>query len=119
MSAGPGLLTRIRRIFATDQQLADEELARKAAQDGAEQLCECQLRSKVTVRGEVASVTIDKHGGWFEAEVNDGTGSATVVWMGRRTIPGVAVGHTIRVTGRIAARGDEKVIYNPEYELLS
>lgn len=113
-----GFKARLRRLFATNQELADEALARQSAADGAEQLNKCKMRCRVVVRGEISSITLDKQGGWLEAEVTDGTGSVTVVWMGRREIPGVGAGRCIRVSGRLTSRGDHMVMYNPEYELL-
>lgn len=53
----------------------------------------------------------------LEAELFDGTDSVTLVWIGRRRIPGVEAGRTVRVQGRLAERDGAKVLYNPRYEL--
>jgi hypothetical protein len=37
--------------------------------------------------------------------------------LGRRSIPGIEPGRTIKVTGRMAVRDGRKVLYNPYYEL--
>lgn len=110
-----------RRLFSSAQDLEDEQLAEEALKSGAAPLRTCSERARVVVRGTISSVTVNKQGGagWLEAEVSDGTGAVTVIWMGRRTIPGIAVGHIVKIVGRLAKRGDGLVIYNPEYELLS
>ena len=41
----------------------------------------------------------------------------TLVWLGRRRIPGIEPGRTIKAQGRIALRDGQKVLYNPYYEL--
>jgi hypothetical protein len=41
----------------------------------------------------------------------------TLVWLGRRRIPGIEPGRTIMAQGRIAMRDGRKVLYNPYYEL--
>ena len=41
----------------------------------------------------------------------------TLVWLGRRHIPGIQPGRAMTARGRIALRDNRKVIYNPHYEL--
>ena len=43
--------------------------------------------------------------------------AATLVWLGRRAIPGIEPGRELNVRGRVALRDGRKVIYNPYYEL--
>ena len=47
----------------------------------------------------------------------DGTEGVTLIWLGRRRIPGIEPGRTMRVRGRIALREGRKVLYNPYYEI--
>jgi hypothetical protein len=56
-------------------------------------------------------------GAEVEAELYDGTDSVTLVWIGRRKIPGIEPGRNILVHGRVGDRGGARVIYNPYYEL--
>ena len=53
----------------------------------------------------------------LEAELFDGTDEVTLVWLGRRKIPGIEPGRVLKVRGRIAVRNGQKVLYNPYYEL--
>ena len=53
----------------------------------------------------------------LEAELFDGTEGITLIWMGRRRIPGIEPGRTIKARGRLAVREGRKVLYNPYYEL--
>ena len=40
-----------------------------------------------------------------------------MIWLGRRRIPGIEPGRTMRVRGRMAVRDGRKVLYNPYYEI--
>ncbi|MBM4517298.1 DNA-binding protein [Rhodococcus hoagii] len=51
------------------------------------------------------------------AEFFDGTDPVTLVWIGRRRIPGIEPGKTLMVRGRVGDRDGQKVIFNPYYEL--
>ena len=42
----------------------------------------------------------------------------TLIWMGRREIPGVVAGREMLVEGRISVADGLRRIYNPRYELL-
>lgn len=77
-------------------------------------------RGRVIVAGALRSVTLRPRAGVpaLEAEINDGTGALSVIWLGRREIGGVETGRWIRVEGLVACSGGRKVIYNPRYELL-
>ena len=52
------------------------------------------------------------------AELYDGTEGVQLIWLGRRSIPGIEPGRTVKVRGRVAIRDGQKVIYNPDYDLL-
>jgi hypothetical protein len=74
----------------------------------------------VHILGTLKTVTLRPRGGVpaLEAELTDGSGCITVVWLGRRRIGGVTPGRQIRVHGRIGRVGRDQMIFNPRYELL-
>jgi DNA/RNA endonuclease YhcR with UshA esterase domain len=53
----------------------------------------------------------------MEADLFDGTGSVTLIWLGRRNIAGVQPGRRIVVHGRLTNIRGRRAIYNPSYEL--
>ena len=73
------------------------------------------------IRGTLRTLTLRPRGGVpaLEAELYDGTGTLTVIWLGRRQIAGIAPGRAIEVEGRIGVHDNSRVIYNPRYELRS
>ncbi len=77
-------------------------------------------RLRVSLRGTLQSVTLQPRGGTpsLEAQLDDGTGAITVIWLGRRRIVGVVPGRSIRVQGRTSMQDGRRVMYNPRYELV-
>ena len=109
---------RFRRFMSTAEQLEAEDLADQAREAGAVPLSECALRQKVTVRGTVTSVTASNTS-WLEADLNDGTGVVSLIWMGRRRLECVIPGRHLIVTGRLTEEEGRRVIFNPELEVVA
>ena len=53
----------------------------------------------------------------LEAELYDGSGVITVIWLGRRRIAGIEPGRQMKVVGRIGIQDSQRVMFNPRYEL--
>ena len=88
----------------------DREVARELRKDtrkaGLVPIREAPDRERVVVQGTLRTVTLRPRGGVpaLEAELYDGSGSISVVWLGRRRIGGIAPGRGIRVVGRIGVQ---------------
>ena len=108
-----------RRMFATEAELEAEELQRDAAQSGCTPMCDVKRGELATVTGRLRTVVYTPRTTLptLEAELYDGSDLVTLVWLGRRHIPGIQPGAAITAKGRIAVREKRKVIYNPYYEL--
>jgi hypothetical protein len=115
-----GLLKRIIRRLTTDvEDLDADDLSRDAELSGAQRACDCQCGDEVTMLGRLRSVELSPKdaAATLEAELFDGTDGVTLIWVGRRRIPGIEPGRLIKVRGRVAVRNGRKVLYNPYYEL--
>lgn len=92
-----------------------------AAEAGVERCTIAQApdRARVHLSGTLSTVTLQPRGGnpALQATLDDGTGSLMLVWLGRRTIRGIAAGRSVSVIGRIGIQGGVRVMYNPRYEL--
>lgn len=108
-----------RRLTATMGDLEAEESLKRATKSGQKTISQVGNGDWAVLRGTVAVVTLKPRGAmpWLEVEVTDGTGTITLVWMGRRAIPGITAGRELTVMGRIAAPEGDKRLYNPRYEL--
>jgi amino acid transporter len=82
-------------------------------------IADCRQREVVDVAGTLRAVTLRPRGPslTMEADLFDGTGSVTLIWLGRRDIPGIEPGRRIVVHGRLASIKGEPTIFNPTYEL--
>jgi hypothetical protein len=77
-------------------------------------------RTRVRVAGEVARMRVVPRAGSpsLEVTVDDGTGRATVIFTGRRRIPGIDPGRGMVVEGTARADRDRLLFMNPSYTLL-
>ncbi|MCL6537145.1 MAG: OB-fold nucleic acid binding domain-containing protein [Acidothermus sp.] len=117
-----GLLRRaLHKLTSPEIVLDAEEHQELARESGATPVGQCPERTPVRVVGMLRTVTIQPRGQapCLQAELWDGTGSVELVWVGRRRIPGIEPGRSIKAEGRITRRDDgRRVIFNPKYELL-
>lgn len=110
----------LRRFASSNAELESEELQRKVREEGAVPIQNCEDRQRVQLAGTVSTVTITPRAGHpaLEVELRDGSGAVTLVWLGRRQIPGIDPGRTLKVFGRISCHEGKRLIYNPRYELM-
>jgi RecG-like helicase len=78
-------------------------------------------REVATIVGTIRSLTIRPSSGVksLEAEIEDGTGTVVVSWLGRRSIAGVTPGADIEVRGLMSRDSKGWRTFNPSYRLLS
>jgi len=118
--AGRGPLRRlVKRLTSDIDELDAQNLSENVEAVGARKACDCRSGDEVTVLGRLRTVELSPRDAvaTLEAELFDGTEGVTLVWLGRRRIPGIEPGRTIKAQGRIALRDGQKVLYNPYYEL--
>jgi RecG-like helicase len=88
------------------------------SQPGVTLISEVEPRSVARVGGVVDALRVRPRGGvpQIEAQLSDGTGSVTAIWLGRRSIPGLALGVRMLVEGRVGSRKGALEILNPTFE---
>jgi hypothetical protein len=116
---GGWLARTLQRLTADDSAIDAQELREEADRAGCEPVSACRKGAVVTVTGRLKSVvyTPRETVPTLEAELFDGSGAVTLVWLGRRRIPGIEPGRSLTARGRFASFDGRKVIYNPWYEL--
>lgn len=123
VSTGPpagGFLRRAMERLASGPSAREaEELQDEVVRTGCSAIASHGDRDLVTLHGTLRAVTLRPRGGVsaLEAELYDGTGTVTLIWLGRRRIRGVEPGCQITVQGRLGCRDGIKVLYNPRYVL--
>lgn len=108
-----------RRLTASEAELEAEELQRDAAASGCILARACGHGEMVSITGRLRTVVYTPRTNLptLEADLYDGSAVVTLVWLGRRHIAGIEPGRQLTAKGRIAVRGDHKLIFNPMYEL--
>ncbi|KPM55519.1 DNA-binding protein [Frankia sp. CcI49] len=121
MGEGRGWLgRRFHRLTADNQELEDEDLQRASVAAGAEPMLACRDREEACVAGSIRSVTVRARSGGpsLEVDLYDGSGTVTLVFLGRKHIAGIEAGRSVKASGRVVVRDERTTIFNPRYELL-
>lgn len=118
-----GVRDGVRHSLARWADSGDQEERDLRAQHGVagvSPIAEAPDRTPVLLRGTLRTVTLMPRGGVpsLEAEISDGTGVVTLVWLGRRHIAGIEPGRALSVQGRVGRHEHRRVLYNPRYELM-
>jgi hypothetical protein len=119
----PSRRSALRRLFsrlaAGTDEIQARELQAEIRAESATPIAACPDREQVYLVGTLRAVTFRPRAGVpaLEAELWDGSGAVTVIWLGRRQIPGINPGRTIKLRGRITTLRRHRAIYNPIYEL--
>lgn len=114
------LLRRLVDLGRSDDDLAAGELREAASAHGCSPITDDTDREVVTVAGTVSTVSLRPRATVpaLVAEVFDGSTTVQLVWLGRRSIPGIDPGRYLKATGLVCRPAGAPVIYNPAYELL-
>jgi RecG-like helicase len=117
MTSSRGLFSRLTR---SQTQVDADQLESEATAHGATHIRDCTGGATSTVTGRLRSVTLRPvaKAPAVEAELWDGTGRLTLLFLGRRRIPGITPGRHLVVHGRAIVRDGERTMVNPRYELL-
>lgn len=115
------LVRALKRLGASNAELESEERQRVAVSAGANKVGECHDRQSARLRGTITVLTMKPRAGmpWLEAEFSDGSGAITLIWMGRREIPGITAGRELIVSGRVSYVDGRRRLFNPYYELIA
>jgi amino acid transporter len=113
--------SRPRPVRATKKMLLDAECPPQAADTGTPiPINSVRWRNRATLEGRVRSVYVGPVSGSpaLEAELYDETGGITLVFLGRRSIPGIEPGAKMRVEGMVGEMEGYLAMSNPSYVLL-
>lgn len=119
MPAKPGRLRTSLNRWASHSTQEARELRDVTQRAGCCPIEDAKDREQVSIEGTLRTVTLRPRGGVpaLEAELFDGSGVLTLVWLGRRRIAGIEPGRALQVQGRIGVHERERVMFNPRYDL--
>jgi hypothetical protein len=80
-----------------------------------------KVRERSRFAGVVRRITVRPVHGFdaLEVELYDGSGELSVLWLGRRTIPGLTLGSRLVVEGVMGLERDRRRVVNPTFEFLT
>jgi hypothetical protein len=106
--------------WANPQAVDARDLRKQHSGKDCTRISESPDREMVRLRGSLRTVSLRPRAGIpaLEAELFDGSGVITLVWLGRRRIAGIDPGRSIQVHGRIGEHEGSRTMYNPRYELI-
>jgi hypothetical protein len=116
----PGVVRRtLSRLASSAKEHEAAELREGCVEMGATLVADLPARERVVVAGTLRTVTLRPRAGVpaLVAELYDGSGTVSLVWLGRRQIPGIDPGRSIVCHGRVTYDHEQPVIFNPRYEL--
>lgn len=110
-------LERIRSVAADDDPAPAADLP---PPPGTTLIADTTDRQRATVQGRVSALTLPTAGSVpaLVIDVTDASGSMELVFVGRRSIPGIETGVILRATGRVSLDTPRRVMYNPAYEIV-
>ena len=116
-----GVFNRIfGRLTESDEaRLSEETRSWACTVPGSVPIADAPLRTPVKVAGVVRRITVFPMKGneSLEAVVSDGTGEVSVVFMGRRVLPGLNLGTRVIVEGVLGGQRDGgRRMVNPKFE---
>jgi cytochrome c-type biogenesis protein CcmE len=113
------LRSALSRFVAPQSTVHAEQEQVRAVRMGGTPIAELPARRRATVCGTLRSVTLRPRAGVpaLEAELYDGSGALSVIWLGRRQIPGIEPGRRLRVHGMVTENEGRRAVFNPRYEL--
>jgi hypothetical protein len=116
-----GFRRALSRFVAPQHQVHAEQEREASVRLGGTPIAQLALRQPAMICGTLRAVTLRPRAGVpaLVAELYDGSGSVSVVWLGRRQIRGVEPGRRIRVQGLVTEAGGVRTIFNPRYELVA
>jgi RecG-like helicase len=89
--------------------------------DGTAPIASVKHRMRTTVCGRIQSVRVQPRAGvaTLQATLADDTGTITLVFLGRRHIPGIEPGAYLAASAVVGERGGRLELLNPDYQLLA
>jgi hypothetical protein len=116
----------LRKAFARFTQDESDRRAAEirrwaASQPGVTLIEQARPRTVARIAGVVEGIRVRPREGVpaVEAVVTDGSGTVTAIWLGRRTLPGLALGCRLILEGRLGGDPRRLQIMNPRYEFAA
>ena len=109
-------------FFSSQQEVDAAALMDTTEMLGAQAAAEVAVGEVVKVYGAIRALRIRPNTNvpMVEADLWDGSGFITLIWLGRRSIAGITTGRALIAEGRLTkGPANQPTLFNPRYELLA
>ena len=108
------------KLSSSAESLDAEALREDAVEQGADAIEDGVSGQITTLTGTIHCLVLRPEGNTpaLEAELFDGSGKITLIWLGRRKIQGLHPGTYLAVTGRLVRRDGRLAMFNPNYAIF-
>lgn len=118
-----GLFTRVVdriKSVATDDDPVVDDGSEGSVDDSVVRISDTVDRQRATVQGRVRSLTLPTTTSVtaLVVEIADSSAAAQLVFVGRKAVPGIRCGVTLRARGRVSIKAGHRIVYNPAYEIV-
>ena len=88
--------------------------------EGCTPIADVEFRSRYRLAGKVHSLRVQPWGGnpALACTLVDATAGITLVFLGRRNVPGIKPGVRLQAEGVVGEHGGRLAMLNPSYEIL-
>ncbi|GAB3584577.1 OB-fold nucleic acid binding domain-containing protein [Calidifontibacter terrae] len=118
----PRLVDRLTsRLSGSSERHDRQEIQEQCHRSGSTPVAEVHDREMAQCTGTVRTVSLRPRTEKTPAlvvDLDDGTRTLTVVFLGRRQIAGIDPGVMLTVRGRVCMRRETPTIYNPAYDIV-
>jgi hypothetical protein len=113
-------IDRIKSVASDDDPTLSDGRDDTSSEGGPVRIADTSDRHLASVQGRVRALTLPTRTSVtaLVVEIADSTGPLQLVFVGRKAIPGIECGVTLRAHGRVSLRAGHRVIYNPSYEIV-
>jgi len=119
-TTGNGRVPRLRRAKTSNGSDAGVAVLAGVDVPDTTPIAGLTYRQRARIAGRVRTVRVQPHGGVasLECTIVDETGGMTLLFLGRRSIPGMKVGARVVVEGTVGENHGRLAMLNPTYEFL-
>jgi hypothetical protein len=117
----PESTERVWQTGSPKPQRRKASLSRPAPVPGATPIADLAYRQRMRFAGRVRSVRVQPLSGvpTLVCTIVDDTGAVNLVFLGRRSIPGIEPGTRLSAEGMVGRHNGQRAVINPVYQLLT
>lgn len=114
------MLDGLRALWRSPESRDDRAQVAAVERAGCRRIASVSDRERVRLTGIITSLVIPpaSQAARTEADLWDGSGAVTLVWMGRTQLADIRPGARLVAEGRVSVTATGRTMYNPRYTVI-